>query len=119
MAKILFIEDVQSTVMEYMSYLHRRGNEVYYSQNGIIGLKKLEEINPEIVILDIGEDQLPGKNEKYTLSEEIKRRKPFVKIIGTSIQTPENHETKHYDKIFEKSYFLQEEKLERMIRGLL
>jgi DNA-binding response OmpR family regulator len=52
-ARILIVDDDRPTVMIIQSVLQKHGYEVFTAYNGITGLKKAQEVKPDLIILDI------------------------------------------------------------------
>lgn len=66
MKKILIIEDDQSLYNVYSSELKLRGYDVYHCADGMQALADIEEIKPDLILLDI---ILPGRNGLEILEE--------------------------------------------------
>lgn len=87
--KILVIEDEQVLGEVLFSRLQKEGYETYWETNGESGLKKIRELKPDLVLLDI---VMPKKNGYEVLEEKAKDKKikdiPVI-IISNSGQPVE------------------------------
>ena len=68
-AKILVVEDESITAMEIMQLLRTSGYKPYNVRSGDEALKKSVELNPDLVIMDIG---IKGKNNGIKTAQMIK-----------------------------------------------
>jgi DNA-binding response OmpR family regulator len=68
MKKILIIEDEKNIVTSLKMYLEHSGYEVEVADNGLDGIKKGQEINPDLILLDL---VLPRVNG-YTVCKSLK-----------------------------------------------
>jgi len=76
MKKILIIED-DSDFRELMkNRLSYSGFEVYEAENGVEGLKKVKEISPDLILLDIKMPEMDG----YSLIKELKANSQTASI---------------------------------------
>lgn len=57
--RILIIEDEEMTARLILYRLKSLGFDVHHSKDGVDGLKKIKELNPDLVVLDV---MLPGKS---------------------------------------------------------
>jgi len=80
MAKVLIIEDDDTTRTALRLALHKDGHEVIEAHDGGEGIVKFTKQRPAVVITDI---IMPGINGIEVVSE-IKRRDPSVRIIAIS-----------------------------------
>jgi len=76
MKKILIIEDDQFLLDIYATKLKEEGFEVEGAVNGEVALKKLEESQPDLILLDI---ILPMKGG-FDVLKEIKKDERFKKL---------------------------------------
>ncbi len=60
MAKILFIEDDPLIVKIYSTRLKADGHDVTSAENGEEGLKKVYEVKPDIIVLDVMMPRIDG-----------------------------------------------------------
>lgn len=74
--KILIIEDEIILLNLLQKKLAGRGYDVYTAHNGDVGIEKVKEIKPDLVLLDI---VMPKKNG-YEVLEEIKNDEELKKI---------------------------------------
>lgn len=75
--KILYIEDdefIRKNAIEYLSYSYKN---IYEAIDGVDGLKKYEQINPDIIICDIMMPKLNG----IQLIEKIRKKDKSTQII--------------------------------------
>ena len=68
-AKILVVEDESITAMEIMQLLRISGYKPYNVRSGEEALKKSVELNPDLVLMDIG---IKGKNNGIKTAQMIK-----------------------------------------------
>ena len=68
-AKILVVEDESITAMEIMQLLRTSGYKPYNVRSGEEALKKSVELNPDLVLMDIG---IKGKNNGIKTAQMIK-----------------------------------------------
>ena len=68
-AKILVVEDESITAMEIMQLLRTSGYKPYNVRSGDEALKKSVELNPDLVLMDIG---IKGKNNGIKTAQMIK-----------------------------------------------
>jgi len=87
--KILIIEDedVLSSILE--KKLEKEGYQVYLSRNGEDGLKKFDEIKPDLVLLDIIMPKLNGYEVLERLKIKYGDKLPPIIIISNSGQPVE------------------------------
>jgi len=52
MEKILIIDDGRKLVKNIQEYLQGDGYQIYIAFDGIMGVEKFKEVNPDIVILE-------------------------------------------------------------------
>ncbi len=86
--KILIIEDEKVLLDVLEKKLMKEGFDVFTAENGEIGLRKIREVSPDIVLLDILMPRLNG----YEVLEELQKDKrpiPPVIIISNSGQPVE------------------------------
>lgn len=89
MKKILvLIEDEKSIADILKEQLEERGVEVEVAFNGIVGMKKIKEYDPDLVLLDL---ILPGENGIEILKEmrESERFKDTPVIILSNVTSSE------------------------------
>lgn len=75
--KVLLIDDEQEFVETLAERLQTRGFSVSTALSGDEGLGRLDQMKPDVVILDV---LMPGKNGIQTLKE-IRERDPLVEIM--------------------------------------
>jgi len=83
---VLFAEDEEMIVETMGGYLKRRFSELHYATNGEEGLKKFNEVRPDIVISDIEMPKMDGLKMCKAIKE-ISPDTPF--IFTTAFSEPE------------------------------
>jgi two-component system alkaline phosphatase synthesis response regulator PhoP len=73
MAKILMIDDDPDIVMATRIPLEASGYEFYTANSGQSGLKKIKELNPDLIILDV---MMETATEGFQLSLKLRDRSP-------------------------------------------
>jgi CheY-like chemotaxis protein len=73
MARILMIDDDPDVVMATRIPLEANGHEVYAASSGQEGLDKLQEVNPDLIILDV---MMDTATEGFQLSLILRDRSP-------------------------------------------
>jgi CheY-like chemotaxis protein len=73
MARILMIDDDPDVVMATRIPLEANGHQVYAASSGQEGLDKLQEINPDLIILDV---MMDTATEGFQLSLKLRDRSP-------------------------------------------
>ena len=85
---VLIIEDDES-IATYLKYrLKKKGYVVHHKDNGLDGLEAIEELNPELVILDMMMPGLDGR-EVTELVKEKKILDPSKILILSGKQEPD------------------------------
>lgn len=82
--KVLVIDDEEKILSLVSSYLEREDYQIFTARDGITGLKKAEEIQPDIIVLDI---MLPGMDGLEVLAQ--LRRESNVYVILLTAKTEE------------------------------
>lgn len=86
-AVIVLIEDDHDIAEYLQSVLTEEGYEVYSEDNGAKGLKLIEKVGPDLVLLDLHLPDIPGE----TICKQIRKEYPQVKVIMiTAKDTPED-----------------------------
>lgn len=80
MKKILLVDDEESIHIVYREEFEDLGYRIISALNGISGLQKFQDEEPDLVILDI---QMPGINGIEVLRQ-MKQQKPNVPVILSS-----------------------------------
>ncbi|MCX5714424.1 MAG: response regulator [Candidatus Omnitrophica bacterium] len=85
--RILIIDDDRNNINSTGDFLRQEGFEVSAAENGAEGLKKLHEVNPEIVLLDL---VLPGESG-FKIAHQIREipRYKHLPIIAISLKREE------------------------------
>jgi DNA-binding response OmpR family regulator len=81
MVKILVVDDEEHIRLLYKQELSEEGYEVILAGNGKECLKKLDEENPDLVILDI---RMPVMDGIETLGRIINKKKDLPVILNTA-----------------------------------
>lgn len=76
-AKILIIDDDPFIMDMYVMKFRNEGYTIEVAKDGKEGLKKIEEFNPDVVLLDIVIPQMDG----FSVLKEVKKSNNKVKII--------------------------------------
>lgn len=74
--KILIIEDEEIIIDLLQRKLTQEGYDVSLAKNGLDGLKKMREVKPELVLLDIVMPKMGG----FEVMEEMQKDKDLKKI---------------------------------------
>ncbi len=90
MEKILLINDNIYSNKNYITFLKKKGYDVVTSLNGKEGIKKADEEDPDLILLDI---KMPGLNG-YETAHEIRKQKksshtPII-FISSVFNDPES-----------------------------
>ncbi len=70
MAKILLIDDTVFFRKMYCDFLHNSGYEVVEASDGIEGIQKAQEAQPDLILLDLSMPRLNGLNTLERLKED-------------------------------------------------
>jgi len=81
MVKILVVDDEEHIRLLYKQELSEEGYEVILAENGKECLRKLDEENPDLVILDI---RMPVMDGIETLGKIINKKKDIPVILNTA-----------------------------------
>lgn len=83
--KILIIEDDQNLGITIQNVLTFHKYDVCYANNGVAGIQKAFEYNPDLILCDINMDPLDGYQVYKVLEESlILNRMPFIFLTGSS-----------------------------------
>jgi DNA-binding NtrC family response regulator len=77
MKKILIVDDESGIVEEVKSYFEEEGFEVYTADTGKQGLELLEQVKPDILLLDVKLPDMSGLN----ILKISKQNYPHIKVI--------------------------------------
>lgn len=94
MALILIIED-DATVRKTLEYrLKREQYEVHCAENGLVGLKMTEELNPDVIVCDNMLPFLKGGEVIYKIRNELKLNMPIIMLtaVGTEASLVEAYD---------------------------
>lgn len=87
MGKVLIIDDAAFMRLSLKTMLQKNGIEVAgEAENGIVGVEKYKELNPDLVTMDITMPDMDG----IECLKEIKKLNPNAKIIMISAMGQEN-----------------------------
>lgn len=78
--KVLYVEDDPSIQAPLAKFLSRRVKELILASDGVDGLEKFQEYQPDVVITDINMPNMHG----FKMASEIRKIAPNVPIIVTS-----------------------------------
>jgi CheY-like chemotaxis protein len=73
MAKILIIDDDPDMVLAAEMTLEAAGHEIYSAANGSEGLKKIKEIKPDLIVLDV---MMDSTTEGFQISLQLRSSDP-------------------------------------------
>ena len=112
MARILVVDDEKGITNIIKSLLSKEGHEVQIANEGTEAIKKIEAVNPDLVILDV---MMPGMNG-YEVCAEIRRSAsynnlPVLMISGNNepereLGTSEMEPTEYLSKPFDNAVLL-------------
>ena len=68
--KIVAIDDEQEFTMMLESYFVPRGYEIHFANRGVVGIKLIREMRPDIVLMDLKMPELDG-DEALELVKEL------------------------------------------------
>ena len=88
--KILIIDDNPDNLEILFSVLKNAGNSVSLAINGTLALAQLDQVNPDIILLDIN---MPG-TDGFEVCRQIKSNPKFCKIPVLFISAHDNNEDK-------------------------
>lgn len=80
MAKILIIDDEQQMCEFVKSYLEKRGYEIAVAFTADEALKVCPNVNPDLVLLDLGLPDMDGRD----VLKELKTKLPQIKVAVIS-----------------------------------
>jgi CheY-like chemotaxis protein len=81
MKKILIVEDEEGLRLLYEEELKAEGYEIVTARNGKEAVQRLEEVKPDLIILDI---VMPVMDGMETLGRLLKKERKIPIIINTS-----------------------------------
>lgn len=82
MKKILVIEDERMLREAYNIILTHAGYQVYEAEDGLQGLKQLNKVKPDLILLDILMPNIDGP--AFLKKARLKQKHPAVKVIAFS-----------------------------------
>jgi DNA-binding response OmpR family regulator len=91
MKKVMIVDDDRDFLNEISESLKKQGYKVFSFSDGELALKQIQEIEPDVILLDIKMERVSG----LMMANEIKRR-PFSKniplIAMSGVYTDESHQ---------------------------
>jgi len=93
MGKILVVDDELEVCDLLQEFLTMKGHDVLSAQDGPTAIKKVEEFEPHIVLLDM---IMPGMEGTEVLKE-IKRMDPDVAVIMVTVVTEQEKAKRTFD----------------------
>ncbi|MDG1429113.1 MAG: response regulator transcription factor [Crocinitomicaceae bacterium] len=79
--EILLIDD-EEDVLEFLSYnLRKEGFRVHLAHNGLEGIKKIKELQPTLVILDLMMPEMDGIEVCQTVRSDISILQPIITLL--------------------------------------
>lgn len=112
MTTLAIIEDDQVISQMYRMKFESDGFEVHIAQNGADGIKLVEEVSPDLILLDM---QMPGMNGDEALSEI--RKHDWGKHIPVIVLTNlgEEEAPKHLRSLGIESYIVKADLTPRQV----
>jgi DNA-binding response OmpR family regulator len=93
MVKILVVDDEIEACNALKEFLEVKGYEVYTAQDGKTALDQVQELRPQLVLLDM---IMPGMHGMEVL-QEIKKTDPEIGVIMVTVVTDEAQAKKALD----------------------
>ena len=93
MSKILIIEDDPLINKMYAEKLARDGYETEVAVNGEIGLEKIKQNKPDLIILDIMMPKMGGIEVIKTLKQDTNFEKIPIIVLSNLSESPDNEKT--------------------------
>lgn len=90
MARILIVDDEKSIRMLYYFLLSDAGHTVVEAETGVQALSVLEEIVPDVILLDVAMPEMRGPEFAANLRT-MARRRPELSGIPYFVMTGENY----------------------------
>ncbi len=83
MKRILIVEDDADLVEVIQLHLQKNGYETYYANDGETALKKIQQLSPDLIILDVMIPKLNGQllNQQLKSNEKTKNI-PIIAVSG-------------------------------------
>lgn len=81
MKKILIVDDDKDFIDAYLMILTKEGYEVSSAMTGSEGLKKVEEIHPDLIILDV---MMESADSGFEFAQNLKNKGIVIPIILSS-----------------------------------
>ena len=122
MKTILLVEDDPLIVQVYRGPLQKRGFEVHVAEDGLMAMKRLLQLRPEVVLLDV---LMPKVDGKYVLKfirsrPELQATKVIILSDATFADAGSEVVAQHPDAAFLKSHctpHLLAEKINELLGG--
>ena len=89
LAKVLIIEDDPLINKMYSEKLSRDGFEVDVAENGLIGLEKLKQNSPDLVILDIMMPKMGGIEVIDEMKKDTRLEKIPIIVLSNLSESPD------------------------------
>jgi CheY-like chemotaxis protein len=112
MKKLLVIEDNPELAKLLEIILRRAGYDIAVADNGVDGLERVKQTNPDLVLLDIMLPRMDGYQVCDRIRHELHSDVPVIML--TSLDSPADMErsrkvgaTDHLAKPFDKEYLLE------------
>lgn len=87
MAVILIVEDDPHLLQLYSSALTKAGHEVSSAENGEEGIRRAEELRPDLILMDMQMPVMDGLQSTQHLKESPLKQIPIVAL--TNLQLPD------------------------------
>ncbi len=82
MAKILVVDDDETTLLVFKAYLNKAGHTIETAADGMAGLEKAAAFKPDLVLLDINMPRMSG----FEMAKRLKEN-PETKDIAIFMMT--------------------------------
>ncbi len=114
--RIILVDDHQLVRQLWVDLLNNnpRFNVIASFDSGKDAIQKTYELQPDILIVDINMSPING----FTITQEVRKNSPAVKIIGLSV----NNQPKYATKMLElgaKGYFTKTSSFEEITKGII
>jgi two-component system alkaline phosphatase synthesis response regulator PhoP len=92
--KILIADDNENIREALTSILEDEGHELWIAKNGVEALRKVREVSPDILILDVMMPEMSGYDVCRTIKNDPDLKKTFVLMLSAKGQVTEQERGK-------------------------